>query len=98
MTSGITVRICKGEPLGDNQPETTTIIIDGTIPEFDYRPPNPFAEAGRFYDQQAQMLFDALSNSLPGGTLDRLLGKMLAYKASHFRVLSWTEEKKEMSE
>lgn len=39
-----------------------------------------------FYDQEAQRLADVLTTSLPGGTLDRLLAKLLTMKASHFRV------------
>ena len=43
-------------------------------------------EVGQFFDLEAQKLFDALYNSLPGGTFDRLTGLMLAKKASHFIV------------
>lgn len=42
--------------------------------------------AGRFFDEQARQIEEALHHSLPGGTYDRLLGRMLARKATHFRV------------
>jgi hypothetical protein len=85
------IHICKAN--GDRYREIpdTTIHIDADIPEFDFS--GALEQAGQFYDKQAETLFVALRDSLPGGTLDRLLGKMLAYKASHFRVLSWAEEK-----
>jgi hypothetical protein len=38
------------------------------------------------FEKDAQLLFDALRDTLPGGTFDRLLGLMLAEKASHFVV------------
>lgn len=38
------------------------------------------------FDKEAQELADALIASLPGGTLDRLIGRLLSYKASHFVV------------
>ncbi len=43
-------------------------------------------EAAAFYYDQAKELEITLSDSLPGGTYDRLLVRMLAHKASHFRV------------
>jgi hypothetical protein len=89
-----TVHICKAEGFRDEVNPGVTIRIDTDMPEFDYR--QPLEQAGKFYEDQASVLFAALRDSLPGGTLDRLLGKMLAYKASHFRVLSWAEEKPEV--
>ena len=92
----ITVHICKGGGFRDEPTPSVTICIDTDMPEFDYK--QPLEQAGKFYEGQANILFIAMRDSLPGGTLDRLLGKMLAYKASHFRVLSWAEEKKETNE
>lgn len=41
-----------------------------------------------FCDAEAQNLEEALVNSLPGATYDRLLAKMLLRKASHLRVIN----------
>jgi len=38
---------------------------------------------------EAESLYTALANSLPGGTLDHLLSIMLREKASHFTIRSW---------
>lgn len=38
------------------------------------------------FNLDAMTLEDALHSSLPGGTYDRLLGRMLARKSSHFVV------------
>lgn len=85
-----TVNVCKASASGNCPVDSVTLVIDGDVPNFDYKA--PLEECAQFYDEQAQLIFDALTNSLPGGTLDRLLGKMLAHKASHFRVLSWKDE------
>lgn len=87
------IQIYKAQRTGDQPVMNVSIQIEQTIPEFGSGHKMPMNAAAKLYDEQAQALFDALANSLPGGTLDRLLGKMLAYKASHFRVLSWNEEK-----
>ena len=42
---------------------------------------------GIYFDEQAMALEQALINSLPGGVYDRLLGRMLTRKATHFRVI-----------
>lgn len=86
-----TVHIYKATPTDEPVPGVI-IQIDQETPEFDYASPLFLEAAARHYDDQANALFGALRDNLPGGTLDRLLGKMLAYKASHFRVLSWNEE------
>lgn len=39
-----------------------------------------------FYRQQARALHDVLARTLPGGTLDALLGELLERKASLFRI------------
>lgn len=44
------------------------------------------AQAHSIYDLEAEAIFQALRDSLPGGTLDRLVGKLIMYKASHFTV------------
>ena len=44
------------------------------------------ADSETIFEHDASQIADALIGSLPGGTLDRLVGKLLAYKASHFIV------------
>lgn len=86
-----TVHICKAAPTVDPVPGVI-IQIDMEMPEPKYATDDFLEQAARHYEDQANALFSALRDSLPGGTLDRLLGKMLAYKATHFRVLSWNEQ------
>ncbi len=85
------ITICKADPSGiaENETEDVVISITGKIPgkiQPFPRGPDLLSTADRFFDSEAQRLFEALRDSLPGGTIDRLLGKLLAYKASHFIV------------
>ena len=82
-----TIYICKASPTGGEVTPDVKILITEELPRFSYQ--TPIETVGDQFDKQAQLLFNALTNSLPGGTLDRLLGKMLERKASHFHVLSW---------
>lgn len=86
-----TVNVCKAEPYSDdpNEIEGVTIVIDNNLPNSFYH--QPLCDVSNYYEDQAQLIFDGLRDSLPGATLDRLLGKMLAYKASYFRVPSWKD-------
>jgi hypothetical protein len=45
------------------------------------------AEYNTFYELQAETLYQALRNSLPGGTLDRLMCKLMQNKCTSFKVL-----------
>lgn len=74
--------ISKASPIGPDQgiPDTCIEII-GTLPDM-----ADLEKAGWYYDQQAQEIEEALYRSLPGGTYDRLVGRLLARKATHFRV------------
>lgn len=42
------------------------------------------AQLEHIFEVDSEALYRALYRTLPGGTFDRLLGKMLARKASHF--------------
>jgi len=71
--------------------EDVRIDVNAELPTFDRRKEpvelNAWLErVGAWYDEQARMIEEGLYESLPGGTYDRLLGRMLARKASHFRV------------
>lgn len=72
-------------PMANQEPVFTVITIGGDIKDA-ARPDDSLELWGEVFDLQAQALFEALRDSLPGGTIDRLVGKLLAYKASHFHV------------
>ncbi len=61
------------------------IHIEQELPEF-RRDSDTLTLLAIQYDQDAEAIEFALIESLPGGTYDRLLGRMLGRKASHFRV------------
>lgn len=86
-----TVHVYKAMRSGSFSPESVTIVVDTELPDFDYSDPDLLKKASEFYDQQAHSLLQALTDALPGGTIDRLLAKLLEHKASHFRVPSWRE-------
>ena len=67
------------------EPVFTVITIGGDIAD-DASDNDPMETWGEIFNLQAEALFVALRDSLPGGTIDRLAGKLLAYKASHFHV------------
>lgn len=41
---------------------------------------------GNYFDEQARKIDDLFAWALPGGAYDRLLGRMLARKATHFVI------------
>lgn len=80
--------ISKAAPVGNNKTPDTTIEISAPLPEFD-----SIHENAEFFDREAESIFKHLTHSLPGGTLDRLIAKLLLYKATHFRVSHIIERK-----
>ena len=68
--------IVKSEPVEDVEIAISVEIPD--VPSLD--------EADKVYSYQAEKLEQILIDTLPGGTYDRLLGFMLARKASYFKV------------
>ena len=81
--------IIKAGAVGSDVPEDITITISGEPDDT-----ISLAEARVFYEQQAALLFDALSTSLPGGTLDELLALMMKKRASLFRIAHILQEDK----
>lgn len=73
-------KICKAEPLHE-EIGSQTIIINGKIPE-DLWIGNKSEE---FCDNEAQMIDDALYNSLPQGTYDRLGIKFMQRKVTLYQ-------------
>lgn len=70
----------------DSQP--VTIVIDEQLPELERFGDEPLSEwlqrSAERFNKEGRRLEEALHCALPGGTYDRLLGYMLARKASHF--------------
>jgi hypothetical protein len=71
-------------PIGNNVVEKTTINI---YDSFNIPDGASLFEHDEAFERDAQLLFDALRTSLPGGTLDRLMCKLMYNRASHFKVL-----------
>jgi hypothetical protein len=78
------MQIAKAQPVGDQQVNDINIDISFTCPDFEGD--DCIQRANAFFIDQASDLEEALYNSLPGGTYDRLLGIMLKRKSTHFIV------------
>lgn len=83
-----TINIHKYSPIADAEAESVTIVIDTAVPDLpaggDWE-----QHARTYFEEQAATLADALFETLPGGTLDRLLAEFLRRKAALFVVPSW---------
>jgi hypothetical protein len=73
--------ICKAQPTGKEKVEPLTVIVAETLPAFE-----KLAEQDLFTSTEANRLEQALYNTLPGATYDRLFAAMCLRKASHLRV------------
>ena len=79
------LNIYKAQATGDKAVDDVQISISAAFPDM-YRFEYPLKAAEALFSKEAECLEEALHASLPGGTYDHLLGKMLARKASHFVV------------
>ena len=79
------VEIIKAGAVGDSVPMDTTIIISGEPIEFTSNK-GWEKQYKAFYGEQADLLFDALVKSLPGGTLGQLAVRLLDKYSSLLRV------------
>ena len=75
-----TINICKAQPVSCENVEPVVITIVDELPSW--------IELPAFFDNEAKQLADTLLAVLPGGTYDRLVGYMLAQKASRLLVRS----------
>ncbi len=75
------IYLTKADPIGETITEDAEISITGKFHEMD-----TFAECQKYYNDQAEMLFNALVKSLPGGTMHALLVKMLENHSILLRV------------
>ena len=64
------IHVSAFSPFRDQEPPDTTIVIRGEPPEFNG--PDSLRQHQDFYERQAAEILDALYNSLPQGTFDRL--------------------------
>ncbi len=84
------VEIVKAGAVGDSVPADVIIEISGVVPEFPAVAGIEFDDWKKdckgFYDKQADLLFDALVKSLPGGTLGQLAVRLLDKYSSLLRV------------
>lgn len=73
--------VCKARPLGNSQPiEDQCILIGGTLPSI-----MTLKESEKLYDKHARRIDDALADSLPQGTHDRLGILFMQRKASLYQ-------------
>ncbi len=77
-----TIKVAKFDPLHNKVAEDTVISITESLPE--YRK-GTIQDTLAYYENQADMIADALFNSLPQGTFDRLLIKLMQRKTSLYR-------------
>lgn len=80
-----TVKIAKFDPFHHEMAEDTVISITEDNPDLhdiDYK---TLEDVAAYFENQATMLSDALYNSLPQGTFDRLLIKLMQHKTSLYR-------------
>jgi hypothetical protein len=74
--------VSKADPIGEYPAPDAHIHITDKLPKWQAT----LADLDAYFDGQAGLVDAVLVQSLPGGVYDRLLGRMLARKASHFRV------------
>jgi hypothetical protein len=78
--------VAKASPIGDIQIDDVVIRIVGKVPDFAHSTALPWeGEVAAFYDAQAGKIVEALL-SLPGGTLDRVLAKLISRSVSLHRI------------
>ena len=81
-----TIKLFKAQAIGENQEiESVIIRIEKQFPmisqdDFDTK------QDLDMHKQNAKLLFDAIINTLPGGTIDQLLILLLQEKASRYIV------------
>lgn len=79
--------ITKAGAVAGNAPNDLLIEFSGKPPELEALKEKDWRDKyDAFYNEQAAALGKALINTLPGGTLDRLIVFLLTQKASYFRV------------
>lgn len=81
------IRIMKADQIGGKEVKPVTLVIDDTLPDFSAKDSEPIEEA---YNYDAELLAGALFQSLPQGTMERLIIKLLKLKVSVYRgITKW---------
>lgn len=76
------VYVYKAQPIGGKMHiQSKTLHIDETLPD-----PDTIDEGNTRMQLDADKIVEALYNSLPGGTFDRVLVGMLKKRAAHLHV------------
>ncbi|RJP48768.1 MAG: hypothetical protein C4586_08625 [Anaerolineaceae bacterium] len=84
-----TVSICKAQGIPRvNSIEPVTIVIEREFPEY-----KALSQSAEHFEKDADALVGAILTTLPGGTIDRLICKLLQKKASLFVVPLFNEKK-----
>jgi len=82
-----TLYLMKAQPIDNDKIHDTTIIFENTFPVFDdLKFQFQMIESDRLFEKESKALEDILHNTLPGGTYDRLLARMLDRRKSHLIV------------
>lgn len=79
---GRSVRLYKAKRVGDQATPNLKIVAKEEIPEM-----SDYKIAQDVFNEQARVLLQELSRSLPGGTLHALLVAMLEQKTSLLRIV-----------
>jgi hypothetical protein len=82
-----TLQVHKAQGFRENGVESVTLILDTEVPNF--RELNEYRD---FYDAEAEQILEVLKH-LPGGTVDRVIGKLLMLKASLLAIPLFEEPK-----
>jgi len=84
MSEQLIIAVSQADPLfGRCAPDVCIQIVEPLPP---WRGDSSLADLDRIFEADASRIEQALRDYLPGGTYDRLLGRMLGHKASHLRV------------
>jgi hypothetical protein len=79
----IEIRVHRAGAIGNLHVPTGSIVFDREWPESTHL---SLEALGERFNEEATQIADVLISILPGGTLDRLMCALLAYKASHYVV------------
>ncbi len=80
-----TIKVAKFDPLHNKVAEDTIISITEALPAIISKCIMPIEEVEEYFEAQADQIADALFNSLPQGTLDRLHIKLMQHKTSLYQ-------------
>ena len=78
------VRLMKAQQMGADPVESVEIIISKEFPRL--VPGVSLEKVAEAHDANAEILFRAIIETLPGGTIDRLAYKMIRHQASLYVV------------